>query len=63
MDYGVRGTGPLWESGGVVSKCGVVDLVDENTEESGGLLACVGLELRLDIEDESRSDGGEETGL
>ena len=53
----------MWEAGRVVSKGGVVDLVDENTEESDGLLTRVGLELRLDIDDESRSNGGEQTSL
>ena len=63
MDYSVGRAGPLWESGSVATEGGVVDLVDENTEECGSLLARVGLELGLDIEDESSGDGGEETGL
>ena len=54
---------PLWESGSVATEGGVVDLVDENAEEGGGLFTRVGLELGLDIEDESSSDGREQTGL
>ena len=63
MDYGVWRAGPLRESGSVASEGGVVDLVDENAEEGGGLFTRVGLELRLDIEDEGSSDGGEQTSL
>ena len=59
LDYRVRRAGPLWEGGSVVSEGGIVDLVDEDTEESGSLVTRVGLELRLDIKDESRCDGGE----
>jgi len=43
--------------GGVITKGGVVDLVDEDSEEGGGLLTCVGLELRLDVDDECGGDG------
>ena len=57
--YCVGRAGPLWESGGVVSERGVIDLVDENAEEGSGLFTRVGLKLRLDVEDESRGDGGE----
>ena len=63
LDYCVRGTCPLWKGGSIVSEGGVVNLVDENTEESGGLITRVGLELRLDVDDESGSDGGEQTSL
>ena len=59
LDYRVRRAGPLCEGGSVVSAGGIVDLVDEDTEESGSLVTRVGLELRLDIKDESRCDGGE----
>ena len=55
--------GPLRDSGNVGTKRGVVDLVDEDPEESGGLLARVRLELRLDIDDKGSSDGGEQTSL
>ena len=59
FDYRARGACPLWEGGSIVSKGGVVDLVDENTEECGSLITRVGLELRLDVDDESGSDGRE----
>ena len=63
LDYRAKRACPLWEGGSVVSKGGIVDLVDEDTEESGSLVTRVGLELRLDIDDESRGDGGEKTSL
>lgn len=53
----------MYGSGNIVSEGVVVDLVDENAEERGSLLARVRLELRLNAEDESRSDGGKQTGL
>jgi len=37
--------------------------VDEDTEESGGLLDLVGLELGVDLDDECGGDDGEQTGL
>ena len=47
----------------VVSKRGVVDLVDKDAEEGGSLVTRVRLELRLNIEDECGRDGGEQTSL
>ena len=49
----------MGNSGSVGTERGVVDLVDEDSEESGGFLARVRLELRLDVDDESGSDGRE----
>ena len=63
LDYRTRRTCPLGEGGGVVSECGVVDPVDKDAEESDGLITCVGLEFRLDVEDECRGDCGEQTSL
>ena len=63
MDDCLGRTGPLGKGGGVVSERGVVDLVNEDAKESGSLIARVGLELRLDIENESRGDGREQTSL
>jgi len=63
LDDHVWGTGPLWKGGRVVSEGGVVDLVDEDTEEGDGLVVRVGPELRLDIDDECGGDGGEQTSL
>jgi len=59
----VRGAGPLRYCGNVVTESGVVDLVDEDTEESGGLFVGVWLELRVDLDDECGGDGGEQTSL
>ena len=59
----MRWTCPLWEGGCVVSESGVVDLVDEDTEESDDLVTRVGLELRLDVDAESGCDVREQTGL
>jgi hypothetical protein len=53
----------LWNSGNVVSKRGVVYLVDKDTEEGVGLIARVGLELRLGLGDECGGDGGKQTSL
>ena len=39
-----------------MSKCSVVDLVDKNAEESSGLVAGIGLELRVDVDDEGGGD-------
>ena len=38
-----RGSGPLWESGRVFYERGIVDLVDEISEEGGGRVARVEL--------------------
>jgi len=53
----------LWDCGDVTAKSSVVDLVDEDTEESGGLFARVWLELRLDLDNEGGGYGGEQTSL
>ena len=55
----MRRAGPFGNGGSVGPERGVVDLVDEDPEEGGGFLACVGLELRLDVDDEGGSDCGE----
>jgi len=59
----VWGAGPLRYCRDVVAEGGVVDLVDENAEECGGLIVGVGLELGVDLNDECGGDGGEQTGL
>jgi hypothetical protein len=56
-------TGPLGKRGSVATKRGVVHLVKDDSEESGGLIGWVWLELGMDLDDEGRSDGGEQTGL
>jgi hypothetical protein len=47
----------------VATERGVVHLVKEDSEESGGLLGRVWLELGMDLDDEGRGDGGEQTSL
>jgi len=60
----VRGTGPRWwDCGNVITEGGVVDLVDEDTEESGSLFVRVLQELGVDLDDECGSNGGKETSL
>ena len=63
MDYRVGRPGPLWEGGSVVPKGGIINLVNENAEEGGGLVSGVRLKLRVDIDDEGGGDGGKQTRL
>ena len=53
----------MWEDRSVVSEGSVVDLVDKDTKKSDSLITHVRLELRLDVEDEGRGDGGEQASL
>ena len=52
-----------WNSGGFVWNCGLVKGEEDGTEESYRLVVRVGLEFRIDIDDEDRADGREQTGL
>ena len=65
MDVDHRGgrSSPSWEGRDFVFEGGFVDLVDKDTEEGGGLIIRIGLESGIDIDDEGRSHGGEQTGL
>ena len=63
MDYLLRRTCPLWEGRNVVAERGVVELVDQDAEESRYLVVRVLLEVRVDVDDERRGDGGEQTSL
>ena len=63
MDDCVYGTGPLWDCRNVVAESGIVNLVDEDVEESDCLLVQIWLELGLDLDDECRSHSGEQTSL
>ena len=56
-------TGPSWEGGNVVSKSGVVNLVDKDAEKGSGLVTGVRLKRRVDLDDERRGDCGKKTGL
>ena len=64
LDNRVWWTSPrLWEGGSVVAVGGIVHLIDEEAEESGGLFVRIGLELGVDLDDKGGSDGGEQTSL
>jgi len=63
MDDLVWRAGPLRNRWDVVAESGVVHLVDQDAEESGGLFVWVGLELGIDFDDEGRSHSREQTGL
>ena len=64
LDNRARGASPLWESRNVVvSERGVVNLVNENTKESGGLAVGIRFELGVDLDDKGGSDCREQTGL
>ena len=58
-----RRRGRLWKSGNIVSKGGVVNLVEKDTEEGVGLRTRVGLALRVDLDDECGGDCGKQTCL
>jgi hypothetical protein len=59
----MRRAGPLRERWNFATERGVVHLVKENPEESGSLAGRIWLELGVYLDDEGRSDGGEQTGL
>ena len=63
MDDGSWRSGPLRKSGGVATKGSVVDLMDKDAKEGGGLFVGIRLELGLDLDDESGCYGGKQTGL
>jgi len=59
VDDRARRACPLREGWNLVAERGIVDLVDENTEESGGFVVRVRLELRVEVDDECGGDRGE----
>ena len=63
LHYHAGRTGPSGECGRVISKGCVVDLVNENTKEGGGLVVGIGLELGVELDDEGGGDRREQTGL
>ena len=63
LDYRTRRTIPLWDGGNVIAESGLVHVVEDYTEESGGILVRIRLELGVDPDDEGGSDGGEQTSL
>ena len=57
------GPGPPREGGNVVAECSVVDPVNEDAQQSSGLVVRIGLELGVDLDDKCGSDGGKESSL
>jgi len=55
--------GPLWQSGDIATEGGIVDLVDQDTKEGGGFFVWIRLELGVDLDDECRRHGREQTSL
>ena len=52
-----------WNSGSLTQDGRLVESEEDDMKESGGLLAQIGLEVGMDIDDESGADGGEQTCL
>ena len=52
-----------WNGGGLTWDGGLIESEEDGTEEGGGLVIWIGLEVRTDIDDESGADGREQTGL
>ena len=48
---------------GLIGGGGLIKSEEDGAEEGGGLLVWIGLEVRLDVDDESRADGREQTRL
>ena len=63
MDHRGGRSGPLWEGWNIGPEGGVVDFVDENAEEGGGLVTRIRLELGVNLYDERGGDGRKQTGL
>ena len=55
--------GPLRDRWDIVAESGAVHLVNQDAEKSGGLFVWVGLELRVDFDDEGGSHSREQTSL
>ena len=52
-----------WDSGGFIWDCGVIEGEQDGTEESCGLIARIRLKLFIDVDDESRANCREQSGL
>ena len=63
INYRAGRAGPIREGRDDVSKRGIVDLVDQDSQERVGLVVGIGLKLRVDLNNERGGDGGEQTGL
>jgi hypothetical protein len=63
VNYRARRAGPLWEGRRVIAEGGVVNFMDKDTEEGGGLVVRVRLELGVDVNDKRGGHRREQTGL
>ena len=63
VDYRTRRAGPLWERRDITAECCIVHRMNKDAEEGGGLFVGVRLKLGVDLGDERRRDGGEQTSL
>lgn len=63
MDQRAGRIGPLREGGDIISKGGVIHLVDEDSEERDRLCASVGLKLRIDLDDKCGGDSRKQASL
>ena len=52
-----------WDGRGLTRDGGLIESEEDRAEEGGGLLVRIGLEVRMDVDDEGRADGGEQTSL
>jgi len=52
-----------WDGRSLTGDGGLIESEEDGTEEGGGLLVGIGLEVRVDIDDKRRADGGEQTRL
>ena len=63
MDHSTRRAGPLRKGEDIISKRGVIELVEQDAEERSGLVTRVWLELGVDLDDERRGDSREQASL
>ena len=63
LDSRAWGTSPLWDRRNVAAEGGVVNLVDEDTEEGRGLVVRIRLESGVDLDDEGGGYCRKQTGL
>jgi len=62
-DLARRGLLNGWDGGGLTGDDGLVEGEEDGTEEGRRLLVGIGLEARVDVDDESGADGREQTCL
>ena len=62
-DLARRGLLSRWDGGGLTGDGGLIEGEEDGTEEGRRLLVRIGLEVRVDVDDESGADGREQTRL